>query len=301
MDKYSELLKECRICPRNCSVDRRDANGYCKAGVSVRAAKAFLHMWEEPCISGNRGSGAVFFSSCNLGCVFCQNYKISHEGFGKEITIERLSEIFMELQDKGAHNINLVTPTQYVPQIREALIKAKGLGLNIPVVYNSNAYEKVETLKSLEGLVDIYLPDLKYFDDKFSIKYSKAPEYFKYASKAILEMYRQVKSPVFDEDGMMKKGLMIRHLMLPGGLFDSKKIVDWVIENLPGDVYLNLMCQYTPMNTASQYPEIDKRLNQKHYDSLVDYAVSKGLENGFFQEFESATEEYVPDFNLQGI
>jgi hypothetical protein len=197
---------------------------------------------------------------------------------------------------KALSRANLLSET-----IRTALVNAKDMGLSIPVVYNSSAYEKVEILKSLEGLVDIYLPDLKYFDNKFSIKYSKAPEYFKFASRAVLEMYRQVGNPVFDDDGMMKKGLMIRHLMLPGGLFDSKKIVDWVLENLPKDVYLNLMSQYTPMNTASEYPEIDKKLNQKHYDALVDYAVSNGLENGFIQESESATEENVPDFNMQGI
>lgn len=296
-----EELLNCKLCPRNCGVDRYEKVGYCKSGVEIRAARAFLHRWEEPCISGEKGSGAVFFTNCNLDCVFCQNYKISHGGHGREITVDRLTDIFIELQEKGAHNINLVTPTHYIPQIREAIIKAKKIGLNLPIVYNSNAYENVEALMSLEGLIDIYLPDLKYFDDKLSIKYSKAPGYFKNASRAILEMFRQVGSPVFDARGIMKKGLMIRHLMLPGGLFDSKKIVDWVLEKLPGEVYLNIMCQYTPLNRACEYPELNKKLNRKHYEALVDYAISNGLESGFIQEFESANEEYVPEFDFQGI
>lgn len=301
MDYNIDELQNCKLCPRNCGINRFEKTGYCSAGAQIKAARAFLHMWEEPCISGERGSGAVFFTNCNLDCVFCQNYKISHENHGKEISIDRLSEIFLELQMKGAHNINLVTPTHYIPLIREALISGKKKGLNIPVVYNSNAYENVEALASLEGLIDIYLPDLKYYDSKLSMKYSKAPEYFSYASKAILEMFRQVGAPVFEENGMMKKGLMIRHLMLPGGLFDSKKIVDFVLENLPGEVYFNIMCQYTPLDRACQYPELNKKLNKKHYEALVDYAVSKGLESGFIQEFDSATDEYVPVFDLQGI
>lgn len=298
---YIDLLKNCTICPRNCGVDRRIRTGYCGAGINIKAAKAYLHRWEEPCISGTNGSGTVFFSYCNMGCIFCQNYKISHEGAGKEITIDRLFDIFLELQSQGAHNINLVTPTHFMPQIREALIMAKNNGLKIPVVYNSSGYEKVESLRLLDGLIDIYLPDMKYYSSKISSKYSKAPDYFEYASKAVLEMYRQVGAPVFDDNMIMKKGIMIRHLMLPGGLFDSKKIIDWVIDNLPKEVYLNIMCQYTPLGKASDYPELNKRLNKKHYDSLMEYALSRGLENGFLQDFDSADEEYVPDFNLQGI
>ncbi len=301
MEYNLEELLNCNLCPRNCGINRYEKVGYCKSGVEVKAAKAFLHMWEEPCISGENGSGAVFFTNCNLDCVFCQNYKISHEGYGREISIDRLSEIFLELQGRGAHNINLVTPTQYIPQIREALISGKKKGLSIPIVYNSNAYENVDALRSLEGLVDIYLPDIKYYEDKLSIKYSRAPGYFNYASRAVLEMFRQVGTPAFDESGIMKKGLMIRHLMLPGGLFDSKKIVDWVLDNLPREVYFNLMCQYTPLDRACEYPELNKKLNKKHYEALVDYAVSNGLESGFIQEFDSANEEYVPEFDLQGI
>jgi putative pyruvate formate lyase activating enzyme len=301
MEYYLEELINCKLCPRNCGINRYEKVGYCKSGVEIRAARAFLHRWEEPCISGEKGSGAVFFTNCNLDCVFCQNYKISHGGHGREITVDRLPDIFIELQEKGAHNINLVTPTHYIPQIREAIIKAKKIGLNLPIVYNSNAYENVEALMSLEGLIDIYLPDLKYFGNKLSIKYSKAPGYFKNASGAVLEMFRQVGVPVFDANGIMKRGLMIRHLMLPGGLFDSKKILDWVLEKLPRSVYFNIMCQYTPLNRACEYPEINKKLNRKHYEALVDYAISNGLESGFIQEFESANEEYVPEFDFQGI
>lgn len=294
-------LENCRACPRNCGINRFDKSGFCKASSEIKVAKAFLHFWEEPCISGDRGSGTVFFSNCNLRCVFCQNHDISQEGYGKVISSERLSEIFLELQSRGAHNINLVTPTHYIVQIKEAIIRAKENGLTIPILYNSNGYESVEALKSLEGLIDIYIPDIKYFNDKYAIKYSNASNYFGIASGAVLEMLRQVGLPEFDEAGIMKKGLMIRHMMLPGLLFDSKKIVDWVAKNLPREVYLNIMCQYTPLYRAGDYPEINRRVNQSHYECLVDYALSNGIENGFFQDFESASDEYVPNFNLEGI
>lgn len=297
--KLKELLN-CNVCPRNCGINRFERSGYCGVGDKIKVARAFLHRWEEPCISGENGSGTVFFSSCNLQCVFCQNYKISHEGYGKEIDVNRLSDIFLELQEKKAHNINLVTPTIYIPQIREALILSKSKGLIIPVIYNTSGYEKVESLKGLEGLIDVYLPDIKYYSDKYAVKYSHAKEYFNIASKATLEMYRQVGGPVF-KDGMIERGLMIRHLMMPGMLFDSKKIVDWVLGNLPEDVYLNIMCQYTPLNVKEKFTEIDKRVNRNHYEALIDYAIEHGLKNGFYQDIESAQEEYIPDFNLEGI
>jgi putative pyruvate formate lyase activating enzyme len=300
MDKRIDELLECRVCPRECGINRYEKAGYCRADYRVFAAKAFLHRWEEPCISGEKGSGTVFFSNCNLGCVFCQNDIISHEGQGSEVSIERLSEIYLELQVEGANNINLVTPTHYTPQIRESLILAKKSGLKIPVVYNSNGFERIEALRSFEGLVDIYLPDIKYFNDKHSQKYSKVTNYFGVASKAVLEMHRQIGNPVFENE-ILQRGLMVRHLMLPGLLFDSKKIVDWVADNLPPEVYLNIMCQYTPMNDLSAYPEINKKLNRGHYETLLDYALARGIENGFFQDFDSAAEEYVPDFNLEGI
>jgi putative pyruvate formate lyase activating enzyme len=297
---FKELLK-CNICPRNCNVNRYENAGFCKSGVNIKVSKVFVHMWEEPCISGERGSGTVFFSNCNLKCIYCQNYKISSEGFGKEISALRLSEIFIELQNKNVHNINLVTPTHYMPMIREALKMSKSSGLKIPVIYNSSGYENVDSLKTMEGLIDVYLPDIKYYNSKYSIKYSKAPDYFKFASEAVLEMYRQTGAPVFDASGIITRGTMIRHLMLPGLLFDSKKIVDWVINNLPEGVYLNLMSQYTPMNKANEFPELNHKINSAHYESLVNYAVEHGLVNGFIQEYNSADEEYVPDFNLDGV
>jgi putative pyruvate formate lyase activating enzyme len=297
---FDEFLK-CNICPRNCNVNRYENAGFCKSSERVKVSKVFVHMWEEPCISGDRGSGTVFFSNCSLRCVYCQNYKISSEGFGIEISLERLSEIFIELQNKNVHNINLVTPTHYIPIVREALKISKSSGLNKPVIYNSSGYENVGSLKTMEGLIDVYLPDIKYYDGKYSIKYSKAPDYFKFASEAVLEMYRQVGAPEFDDHGIIKRGVMVRHLMLPGLLFDSKKIVDWVIGSLPDGVYLNLMCQYTPMNRADEFPELNRKINRAHYEALVDYAVEHGLVNGFIQEFDSADEEYVPDFNLDGV
>jgi putative pyruvate formate lyase activating enzyme len=292
--------KGCNLCPRECNIDRNDHIGYCKAGNDIKIAKAFLHMWEEPCISGENGSGTIFFSHCNLGCVFCQNYEVSHNGFGKAITIERLAEIMLELQNSNANNINLVTPTPYIKQIADAIKQAREMGLKLPVIYNSSGYESVEALKTLEGLIDVYLPDIKYFDNKYGVKYSNTFEYFNFASKAVLEMLRQVGVPQF-ENGLIKKGLMIRHMMLPGLLFDTKKIIDWVIENLPEEVYLNIMCQYTPMGNAANYPEINKKLNKKHYEAVIDYAVENGIVNGFFQDFDSASTEYTPEFDFEGV
>lgn len=295
----SKLLK-CELCPRRCKIDRDLNYGYCKLKNEILLAKAFLHKWEEPCISGENGSGTIFFTGCNLGCVFCQNFNISHEGYGKLVSVERLADIMLELQEKKAENINLVTPTPYITFIKEAIIKARKNGLLIPVIYNSSGYENIEVLKSLEGLIDIYLPDIKYFDEKYSIKYSNAPNYFSNASKSVLEMFRQVGAPRF-ENGLIKRGLIIRHLMLPGLLFDSKKIIDWVVQNLPKEVFISIMCQYTPMGRALEYPEINKKLNQKHYEALLDYAVENGIENGFFQDFESATSEFTPVFDLEGV
>jgi putative pyruvate formate lyase activating enzyme len=293
-------IKRCNLCPRKCNVDRNEHIGYCKAGDEIKIAKAFLHLWEEPCISGENGSGTIFFSHCNLGCVFCQNYDVSHNGFGKVITTERLAEIMLELQNSKANNINLVTPTPYIKQIAEAIRNARKLGLQIPVIYNSSGYESVEALKTLEGLIDVYLPDIKYFDNKYGVKYSNTFEYFNFASKAVLEMLRQVGVPQF-ENGLIKKGLMIRHMMLPGLLFDTKKIIDWVIENLPEEVYLNIMCQYTPMGNAVNYPEINKRLNKKHYEAVIEYAIENGILNGFFQDFDSASTEFTPNFDFEGV
>ncbi|SHE40434.1 radical SAM protein [Clostridium fallax] len=297
-----EILKSCSLCIRNCKVNRLENHlGFCKSGYSIDVARAALHHWEEPCLSGENGSGTVFFSHCNFRCVFCQNHEISQENKGKPISIERLSEIFLELQEKGAHNINLVTPTHYVPQIIEALIIAKSNGLNLPIVYNTNGYDSLETIKSLKGYIDIYLPDYKYFNEKYAIKYSKAPNYSNNLKELIKEMVLQVGTPKFDENGLMIKGVIIRHLMLPGLLFDSKKVIDDIYINFKDNVFISIMNQYTPMNNASNYPEINKPLNPKHYDSLIDYALSIGVTQGFIQDTGTNTEAYVPNFNNEGV
>lgn len=297
-----EVLEKCRLCPRECGVSRnKSERGACGATGEIKVAKAYLHRWEEPPISGTNGSGTVFFSHCNLKCLFCQNYKISQEGYGQTVTVEKLADIFMHLQSKGAHNINLVTPTIYIPQIRDAILLAREKGLKLPIVYNTNAYERVEALRLLDGLIDIYLPDLKYYDDGLATRYSSAPGYFLHATRAILEMFRQVGEARFDENGIMTGGLMIRHLLLPGKLEDSKKILDWIKDNLPLGVYVNLMSQYTPYYKAIKYTELNKKVDAKEYDALIDYFLNIGLENGFVQEGESACEEFIPDFDLEGL
>ena len=297
-----ELLKECRLCIRDCGVNRLEGKtGVCRSTSDIVIARAALHKWEEPCISGTKGSGAVFFSNCNFRCVFCQNHEISQENKGKIISIERLSEIFLELQDQGANNINLVTPTHFVPQIIEALKIAKSKGLNLPVVYNTNGYDTVETIKLLNGIVDVYLPDFKYFNDKYATKYSFAPNYSKNVVEVIREMVNQVGKPQFNEDGIMIKGVIVRHLMLPGLLFDSKKVIDCIYSNFKDSVYISIMNQYIPMHKACNYPEINKSLNPKHYDSLIDYALSIGVKNGFIQESGTNDMAFIPPFNFEGV
>lgn len=301
MDKM-KLLENCKLCPRECGVNRLEGKvGFCKSGSEVKISRAALHKWEEPCISGINGSGTVFFSNCTLGCVFCQNHVISQEGVGKEVSISRLSDIFLELQDKGANNINLVTATQYIPQIISALDLAKEKGLNIPVVYNTSGYEKIETLKLLRGYVDIYLPDFKYFNDKFSLRYSNAKGYSFFATKAIDEMVSQVGSPIFDENNIMKRGVIVRHLMLPGLLFDSKKIIDYLYNRYGDKIYISIMNQYIPLNNANKYEEINKYLDKRHYDSLINYAIKLGVENAFVQDEGTNIESYIPEFNGEGV
>lgn len=297
-----EILESCNLCPRNCGANRLNGKrGFCGAGDKIRVARAALHYWEEPCISGEIGSGTVFFSYCTLKCVFCQNYNISQCQWGKEITIERLSEIFIELQEKGALNINLVTPTHYVPQIIEAIKIARSKGLKLPIIYNSSGYEKVETIRLLKGYIDVYLPDMKYFDTKYSNKYSKAKDYFNYAKAAINEMINQVGEVKFDENGIVQKGVIIRHLMLPGLLFDSKKIIDYIYNTYGDKVYISIMNQYTPLEHVKDYPEINKPLNQKHYQALIDYALNIGVKNGFIQEEGTDSESFIPLFNFEGV
>ncbi len=291
-----ELLINCSLCPRACRIDRTSGQtGFCKADNRLKIAKAYLHQWEEPSISGTNGSGTVFFSHCNMGCVFCQNYEISSEYHGKYISVEELSEIFLDLQKQKAHNINLVTPTHYVPQIAQALTLAKNNGLIIPIIYNCGGYENVQSLKLLDGLIDIYMPDMKYFDDKYAVKYSNAPHYFEYAKKAINEMFRQVGKNEFDKD-IMTKGVIVRHMILPGLLFDSKKILDYLFNEYGDNIYISIMSQYTPMPNVINFPEINKRVSKEYYETLVDYASKIGITNAYIQDGASAKESFIPDF-----
>lgn len=291
------MYSNCKLCPRECGVNRKKGYyGFCGLDDKIKIARADLHFWEEPCISGENGSGTIFFSGCNLKCVFCQNYDISTLNKGYNISCEELAEIFIKLQDKGANNINLVTPTHFTYDIIKALDIAKNNGLNIPVVYNTGGYEKIDTLKLLEGYIDVYIPDMKYYNDKFAMEYSSAPDYFNISSMAVNEMYRQVGNPVFDDNGIMKKGVIIRHLMLPGLLFDSKKIIDYIYEKYNDSVYLSLMSQYTPMPQCKTIKRLNNPLSKKHYDTMVNYCIEKGMENVFIQDEGANDECFIPEF-----
>lgn len=297
-------MRDCTLCPRECHADRTAGqSGFCGQSDQIMAARAALHFWEEPCLSGTNGSGTVFFSGCNLRCIYCQNHAIAQGQTGKQISIERLSEIFLELQDKKAHNINLVTPTHFVPQIIKALQNAKDNGLTIPVVYNTSGYEKVDTLKRLEGLIDIYLPDLKYHDTAFSTRYSKAPDYFAKAAAAIDEMLRQTGLPVFTdgEDSLMLKGVIVRHLLLPGCESDSRYLLRFLHQTYKNDIYVSIMNQYTPMPQATSVPALNRRISSEEYERIVDYAIRIGIENGFIQEGDTASESFIPAFDCEGI
>lgn len=291
----------CNQCPRQCGVNRENGIGFCGVQQLPKVAKAFLHMWEEPCISGTRGSGTVFFSGCNLKCIYCQNYDISQNNFGKVISIERLQEIFVELINKGAHNINLVNPSHYTGAIKQVLLSLKQQGrLNVPVVYNTNGYESVDTLKSMEGLIDVYLPDIKYFYEETALNYSRAKNYPEVSKKAVLEMFKQVGSPILDE-GLIKRGLIIRHLILPGHTKESIKILDWISENLPKNVYVSLMSQYTPYYEADKHSDINRPITRYEYEKVVNHLYKLGLEEGYVQERQSADSQYIPEFNLEGV
>ena len=297
-----EAMKECTICPRNCKVDRNfGKKGYCRENSEIKIARAALHMWEEPCISGEEGSGTVFFSGCAMGCVFCQNRTIATDEVGKVVTVERLADIFLALQEKKANNINLVTPSHYVYQIREAITLARKNGLKIPIVYNSSSYEKVETLRLLDGFVDIYLPDMKYYEEAIAIRYCKAKNYFATASAAIAEMVRQVGLPQFDQSGYMTKGVIVRHLALPGYLDDSKKILEYLYKTYEDRIYISIMSRYTPLPYVSEYPEINRKVSDEEYEELIDYAIDLGVENGFIQEGETANESFIPAFDYEGV
>lgn len=316
----SRQMQSCRLCPRECGADRSAGQrGRCQMTARLTAARAALHMWEEPCLSGEEGSGAVFFSGCALGCVYCQNQEIASGRAGKEISVNRLAEIFLTLQEKQANNINLVTAGHFLFPVVRALERAKTQGLRIPVVYNSSGYEKTEALRMLEGLVDIYLPDMKYRSPELSGRYSAAPDYFDVAAKALEEMVRQVcakterpqrKEPgngpelsgtVFDSRGQMRRGVIVRHLQLPGCLEDSKKVIRYLYETYGDRIYISILNQYTPPKQMSRFPELNRRVTKREYDRLVDYAIGLGVENGFIQEGRTALASFIPAFDLEGV
>ena len=288
----------CELCPRMCGVDRSEKKGYCKVGSEIIVARAAKHMWEEPPISGTRGSGTVFFSGCNLGCVYCQNYEISHGAKGKAISEKRLGGIFSELENEGVHNINLVNPTHYADRIKNVLYVKKP---SVPVVYNSSGYERVSTLETLSGLVDVYLPDLKYISDERSMKYSGAKDYFFFASKALIEMKRQCPENIFNEEGILQKGLIVRHLILPQNTNQSIKILEWIKDNLGKDTLISLMSQYTPCGKAEKYSELTRRITKREYEKVLCAAEEMGFSYIFTQDTASASESFIPDFDFSGV
>ncbi|MBQ0014157.1 MAG: radical SAM protein [Oscillospiraceae bacterium] len=289
-------MQTCNLCPRNCKVNRNIEAGVCGEFDTIRIARASLHMWEEPPISGTNGSGTVFFTGCPLHCVFCQNHNIADGTNGIAITVDELSAIFLKLQEIGAHNINLVTATHFVPDVVSAINKAKENGLVVPIVYNTSGYETVETLGMLDGIVDVYLPDFKYVSAKLSSKYSNAKDYFDVASKALSEMFRQVGTPQFDGD-LIKKGVVVRHLILPGCTDDSKAVLDYLYRTYGDDIFISIMNQYTPLSAQlARYPELDRTLTDAEYDEVVDFAVELGITNAFVQEGAAAQESFIPDF-----
>ncbi|MCI9338978.1 MAG: radical SAM protein [Lachnospiraceae bacterium] len=301
-------MSDCVLCPRMCHVNRlAGKTGFCGQGAQVTAARAALHFWEEPCICGSRGSGAVFFSGCNLRCVFCQNHDIALGKYGRPLSLERLSQIFLELQDKGAVNINLVTAGHFLPQVCLALQMAKSAGLCIPVVYNSSGYETADSLRILTGLVDIYLPDLKYHSPRLSALYSHAPDYFEMASAAIAEMFRQVGKPVLSPDsGLMEKGVIVRHLLLPGCAGDSKRVLRYLHDTYGNDIYVSIMNQYTPLEHLRQVPDLDQSpllrpVTAEEYARILDFADRIGIENGYMQEGGTAAESFIPAFDGEGL
>ena len=292
-------LKKCEICPHKCKINRLEGKtGRCKSKDTIKIGAVTIHNFEEPCISGKNGSGTVFFSNCNMSCIYCQNYEISQEGKGTEISIQKLADIFLFQQKRGVENINLVTPTSYIPQIIEAIKIAKNNGLNIPIIYNTNGYESIESLKLLDGYIDIYLPDLKYADNKLAKKYSKVDNYFEIATEAIKEMYNQVKKSKFDSNGVMQKGIIIRHLVLPNQIENSKKVLSWIEENMPKDVYISVMAQYFPTYNAKYIETLNRKLTKKEYEEIENFLYSLNLENGYIQDLGENEEQYVPKWIL---
>lgn len=298
----------CSICPRQCNIDRQLNKGFCGESDTVRLARAALHFYEEPPISGSNGSGAIFFSGCNLKCVFCQNESIANNNTGIEVSIEKLADIMLDLQSQNAHNINLVTPSHYIYQIKKALILAKEKGLTIPIVYNSSGYELASSIRELDGLVDIYLPDFKYMDDELAVKYSKAPNYSKFAKETIAEMFRQTGSPSFDDNGLMTKGVIVRHLLLPLAVNNAKNVISYLHDTYEDNIYISIMNQYTPMtdtpsmkSVATLYPELFRKVTKREYNRLLDFVLSLNITNAFFQEGETASDSFIPDFDYTGL
>ena len=294
-----EEYRECKLCHRKCAVNREKTVGYCKMSDKLYISRAALHYWEEPPISGINGSGTIFFSGCSLSCVFCQNREISRGRIGKEGVVDQLADIMVKLQEDGAHNINLVTPTHFIPSIADAIRLAKSRGLSVPIVYNTGSYETVEALKILNGLVDIYLPDFKYFTEKTSEKYSSASNYAVVAKEAIAEMYNQVGNPVFGTDEMMKKGVIIRILLLPGHVAEAKLSLKYLVDTYGDNVYISLMNQYTPMPDMPL--PLNRAVTKEEYNQLISYAEKIGLKNGFTQDFGTAKESYIPPFDNTGV
>ena len=295
-----DLISKCEICPRKCKVNRYEKKGYCRCDDKVRIALVSKHYFEEPCISGRNGSGTIFFSNCNLNCIFCQNHDISQGGKGIDVTVERLAEIMLEQQERGANNINLVTPTMYGEEIIKAIDIAKDGGLNIPIVYNTNGYEEVETIKKLNGYIDIYLPDFKYFTNELAIKYSKAPNYFEKVTSALLEMQSQFDEYVFDGE-IMKKGMIVRHLVLPNHIQNSKNVLKWIKENLRKDIYVSVMAQYFPTYKAVGDELIGRKLSFSEYRKIEQYFYGLDIKNGYIQDLGKHEEEFVPNFNMDNV
>lgn len=297
-----KMMSACTLCPRECHVDRSSGKkGFCGMDGTIYLARAALHMWEEPCISGTKGSGAVFFSGCGLRCCFCQNHDIAIGSRGLAVSVERLGEIFLKLKEKGAANINLVTGAHYVPQIIEALKLARMQGMDLPVVYNSSGYEKLETLKLLEGYVDIYLPDLKYMEPDLAQKFSHAPDYVERAKAAIKEMVRQSGSCQFGEDGYIRRGTIVRHLILPGHTKNSRKVLRYLHETYGEEIYISIMNQYTPVREFGEFKELNRKVTKREYEKVLDTAVEMGIQNGFIQEGETASESFIPEFDYEGV
>lgn len=288
------------LCPRKCKVNRYKNTGFCGLNYKIKVALAKPFFYEEPPVSGNNGSGTIFFSGCNLKCCFCQNMKISKYNKGKYISIKRLAEIMLELQKKHVHNINLVTPTMYIPSIIKAIKKAKKMGLTIPIIYNSSGYENIDAIKLLNGYIDIYLPDFKYFDDKLANKYSKANNYLLNAKLSLKEMVRQTGPCIFDKNGLIKKGTIVRHLMLPNYKDDTKRILDYLYQTYHDNIYISIMNQYTP-NEYVEFKELKKPIEEKDYDEIIAYALDIGIKNAFCQVGGTVSESFIPEFNYEGI